>query len=314
MSKIVAIGSCSTDMFFYTSKLPNPGQTIHGKKFNLDFGGKGANQCIAAQKLGADTVFIGCVGSDLFGRDIISNFERWGVDTQFISKKSVDTGVAQINVTDNGENCIIIVAGANSTLQKEDVDKAYDLLLKETSVVLFQFETPLETTEYILNKLSTANSKCCKIVNGAPACTNSYQNILKLADIFCVNESEAEIFTNCIKKINSIESANEVLSLLLKQGCKIVIITLGSLGVVFASKDKQEPQWVKVPKVENPIDTSGAGDAFLGSLAYFIVHTPNLSLYEQIRRACIIATRTVQFQGTQKSYPLKHDLPEELFN
>lgn len=314
MSKIVVIGSCSTDMFFYTSVLPNPGQTIHGKQFSLDFGGKGANQCIAAQKLGADTVFIGCVGTDIFGKDIINNFEKWGVDTQFITKKSVDTGVAQINVTDNGENCIIIVAGANGTLQKEDVDKAHDLLLNETSVVLFQFETPLETTEFILNKLSSANSKCCKIVNGAPAYSNSYQNILKLADIFCVNESEAEIYTNYIKKIDSIESANEVLSLLLNQGCKIVIITLGSLGAVFASKDEPKPQWVKVPKIENPIDTSGAGDAFLGSLAYFIVHTPNLSLYEQIKRACIIATKTVQFKGTQKSYPLKHDLPKELFS
>jgi len=96
----------------------------------------------------------------------------------------------------------------------------------------------------------------CKIVNGAPAYSNSYQNILKLADIFCVNESEAEIYTNCIKKIDCIESANEVLSLLLKQGCKIVIITLGPLGAVFASKDEQKPQWVQVPKIENPTDTS----------------------------------------------------------
>jgi len=93
-------------------------------------------------------------------------------------------------------------------------------------------------------------------VNGAPAYSNSHQNILKLADIFCVNESEAEIYTNCIKKIDSIESANEVLSLLLNQGCKIVIITLGPLGAVFASKNEREPQWVQVPKIENPVDTS----------------------------------------------------------
>lgn len=93
-------------------------------------------------------------------------------------------------------------------------------------------------------------------MNGAPANSNSYQNILKLADIFCVNESEAEIFTNNVVKIDSIESAYKVLSLLLQQGCKVVIITLGQLGAIFASKDEPEPQWVQVPKIENPVDTS----------------------------------------------------------
>jgi len=313
MSKIVVVGSCSIDLFFYTSKLPSPGQTIHGKEFSIDFGGKGANQCIAAQKLGAETVFIGCIGSDIFGQDILKNFEQWGVDTQYITKKLTETGVAQINVTDNGENHIIIVSGANETLQKEDVDKANNLLCKETSVVLFQFETPLETTEYLLEKLSTANIKCCKIVNGAPAYSNCHQNILRLADIFCVNESEAEIFTGNLIKIDCIESANQVLSLLLKQGCKIVIITLGPQGVIFASKDEPKPQWIQVSKIENPIDTSGAGDAFLGSLAYFIVHKPNLNLFEQIKRACIVATKSVEVKGTQKSFPLKKNLPKELF-
>lgn len=93
-------------------------------------------------------------------------------------------------------------------------------------------------------------------MNGAPAYSNSYQNILKLADIFCVNESEAEIFTNNIIKIVSIESAYQVLSLLLQQGCKVVIITLGQLGAIFASKDEPEPQWVQILKIENPVDTS----------------------------------------------------------
>lgn len=93
-------------------------------------------------------------------------------------------------------------------------------------------------------------------MNGAPAYTNSYQNILQLADIFCVNESEAEVYTDNVIKIDNIESANGVLSLLLKQGCKIVIITLGPLGAVFATKDEPEPLWVQVPKIENPIDTS----------------------------------------------------------
>lgn len=96
----------------------------------------------------------------------------------------------------------------------------------------------------------------CKIVNGAPAYSHCHQNILKLADIFCVNESEAEIYTNNIIKINSIESANQVLLLLLKQGCKTVIITLGPLGAIFASDDNPEPQWVQTPKIENPVDTS----------------------------------------------------------
>lgn len=175
-------------------------------------------------------------------------------------------------------------------------------------------------------------------MNGAPAYSNSHQNILRLADIFCVNESEAEIYTNSIVKIDGIASANKVLSLLLEQGCKIVIITLGPLGAIFASRDEPESQWVKIPKIENPIDTTvsiqyiilfiilnllnifriiyfqGAGDAFLGTLAYFIVHMPHLNLYEKIRRACVVASKTVQSKGTQKSFPFKNDLPEELFN
>ncbi|XP_050422372.1 ribokinase-like isoform X2 [Adelges cooleyi] len=255
------------------------------------------------------------VGEDLFGEDILNNFKKCGVDTRYIVKKpNVDTGVAQINVTDDGENYIIIVAGANGTLQKGDVDKAESVLLNETGVVLFQFETPLETTEYLLNKISTINSKCCKIVNGAPAYSNLQKEILQLADIFCVNESEAEIYTNEIIKIDSIESANQALSLLLKQGCNTVIITLGPLGAVFASKDAREPQWVRLPKIENPIDTTGAGDAFIGALAYFIVHKPNLNLYEKIKRSCAIATVTVQHKGTQKSFPLRNDLPNKLFD
>lgn len=93
-------------------------------------------------------------------------------------------------------------------------------------------------------------------MNGAPAYSNSYQNILQLADIFCVNESEAEVYTDNVLQINNVETANEVLSLLLKQGCKVVIITLGSQGAVFATKDEPEPQWVQVQKIENPVDTS----------------------------------------------------------
>ncbi|XP_050541807.1 ribokinase-like isoform X2 [Daktulosphaira vitifoliae] len=259
MSKIVVVGSCGTDLFFYTSKLPTPGQTIHGKQFSVDFGGKGANQCVAAQKLGADTVFIGCVGTDIFGNDIIDNFKNIGVDTTYIIKKAnVDTGVAQINVTDDGENYIIIVAGANGTLLPADIDKAETLFHSEIGVVIFQFETPLETTEYLLNKLSKINNRCCKIVNGAPAYSNLHNKIFQLADIFCVNESEAEIYTNEIIKINSIETANQALFLLLKQGCNTVIITLGSLGAVFASKNNSEPQWVHSPKVTNPIDTTAS--------------------------------------------------------
>lgn len=109
---------------------------------------------------------------------------------------------------------------------------------------------------YVSNKLKFLPFSGCKIVNGAPAFSNLHENILCLADIFCVNESEAEIFTNCTIKINSVESAKQVLLLLLNQGCKTVIITLGPLGAVFASKDEPKPQWVKVAKIENPVDTT----------------------------------------------------------
>ncbi|XP_050541809.1 ribokinase-like isoform X3 [Daktulosphaira vitifoliae] len=255
------------------------------------------------------------VGTDIFGNDIIDNFKNIGVDTTYIIKKAnVDTGVAQINVTDDGENYIIIVAGANGTLLPADIDKAETLFHSEIGVVIFQFETPLETTEYLLNKLSKINNRCCKIVNGAPAYSNLHNKIFQLADIFCVNESEAEIYTNEIIKINSIETANQALFLLLKQGCNTVIITLGSLGAVFASKNNSEPQWVHSPKVTNPIDTTGAGDAFIGALAYFIVHKPNLDLYEKIKRACTIASITVQQKGTQKSFPNRNTLPKYLFD
>ncbi|XP_068204544.1 ribokinase [Palaemon carinicauda] len=305
-SKVVVVGSCMTDLVSYTPRLPKPGETIHGHKFSIGFGGKGANQCIAATRLGAATSMVAMVGEDSFGQNYLENFKVNKVDTKYVGiTKEAATGVAPIAVDDSGENCIIIVAGANLKMTSSNVLEAEDII-KNSCVVVCQGEITMEAT---LTALTLARKHKVKtVMNAAPANADLDPEIIKNSDIFCVNESEAEVLTGV--EVKSVADAQSAAVKLLSRGCGSVIITLGGEGALYSIQGHHEH--ISAEKV-TPVDTTGAGNAFVGALAYYLAYHPSLPMREMIQRSCRIATVSVQSPGTQSSYPKKESLPMELF-
>ncbi|XP_024886355.1 ribokinase-like [Temnothorax curvispinosus] len=307
MAKIVVVGSCMIDFTCFSPRLPKPGETIVGTRFEKNYGGKGANQCVTAAKLGGSTALIASLGSDPFAQEYLEIFRKENVDASRVKIQSdKHSGVAHIVVAENGENSIVIVLGANESLTPEHVDSAADVI-KSASVLLCQFEVPLEST---LRALKLHQGHGLSIVNGAPALKNPDPEILKLCDIFCVNETEAEVTTG----IHPVDLSNvqQVADELLAKGCNAIILTLGPLGAAYASRANRNVTRISTTEV-HPVDTTGAGDAFLGGLAYFKAYHPELPMDECIRRACVVATKSILKFGTHASFPTKNDLPGDLF-
>lgn len=296
-----------TDLVSYTPRLPKPGETLHGHHFSIGFGGKGANQCVVATKLGAKTAMVAKLGNDTFGHNYMKNFAENEVNTQHVGMvDAISTGVASIAVDDSGQNSIIIVAGANMHLSEADIAAA-ESIIKDAKVLICQLEISPAST---LAALRLAKKhKVTSILNPAPAVSVLDAEMYELCDIFCPNETEASILTGL--QVESVEDAQTAVNVLLDRGCGTVIITLGSQGAVFATLDDRTAVHVAAEKVD-PVDTTGAGDAFIGGLAYYLAKY-NIDLKESIRRAGLIASRSVLSAGTQTSYPRANELPDELF-
>jgi len=287
--------------------MPQRGETLKGDMFEQGFGGKGANQCVACAKLGGDVVMITKLGEDSFGRDTKENYEKQGVDMRGIFTTSEGpTGVAPIFVEkSSGENSIVIVGGANDLLTEEEVEKCRSLI-SETGFLSAQLEIPFSIT---LKALKIAKEEgVTTVVTPAPAVDDLPDEFFQLTDILCPNQPETELLSG-ISPIDTIEDAKRAAKELLKKGPKHIILTLGSRGALLVNEEEE----VLIPssKVENVVDTTGAGDCFLGSLLYFL-STGN-SVHESCKKACIVAGYSVQKKGTQKSYPTREELPEELF-
>ncbi|XP_015177869.1 PREDICTED: ribokinase-like [Polistes dominula] len=305
--KIVVVGSCMIDFTCYAPRLPKPGETICGYKSKIKLGGKGANQCVAAAKLGSTTALISALGCDFFAKNYLDALRELHVDTSFVKvHENADSGKAHITVAKNGENSIVIIPGANDLISVEQVKKATNLI-ENASVLLCQFESPIDAT---LQALRIHQGHGYSIVNGAPAIKSVNPEIFSLCDIFCVNETEAEVLTGIYPV--KISNADLAVNSLLGQGCKSVIITLGSSGAVFGSNDTEEIIQVNTVSV-CPVDTTGAGDAFLGALAFFLAYCPHFSMKECIERACKIATLSVLKEGTHDSFPKRDELPSSMF-
>ncbi|XP_066254425.1 ribokinase-like [Euwallacea similis] len=295
-TKIVVVGSCMIDFVSYSPRLPNPGETIHGHKFVTNFGGKGANQCVAAARLGGTTALIARVGDDVWGPKYIANLEAEHVNTQYVKiTENSSSGIAQINVADDGINQIVIVAGANNNLTVKDVEEA-EFLISSADVLVLQLETPVETAIKAM--------QICKgisILNGAPALSKFDEQLLKLPTIFCINETEASVFSGF--PVNNLSDAEAAARCLLSKGCQSVLITLGPSGAVFLTNETGKKIFMaKSPKVTS-VDTTGAGDAFIGALAYFLAYFKNVSIEKCIEAACFVAADTVTRFGTQISFP-----------
>ncbi|XP_069624440.1 ribokinase [Ranitomeya imitator] len=306
--QVVVVGSCMTDLVSITPRLPRAGETIHGSKFFIGFGGKGANQCIQASRLGSRTAMVCKVGDDSFGNNYIENFRKNGVCTDFAFQTgAAATGAASIIVNAEGQNAIVIVAGANLLLNSEDLTKASEAITR-ARVMVCQLEISPEVSLLALRMAHKSGVKT--IFNPAPAMADLDPAFYTHSDIFCCNESEAEILTGI--PVRSASDAGAAGSLLLAKGCHLVLVTLGGEGCVIVSKEDPRAKHIAVQKV-TAVDTTGAGDSFIGALAFFIAHYPQLSIEEMVKRSNQIASVSVQAAGTQTSYPCRQHLPEDLF-
>jgi len=298
MSKIIIIGSSNTDMVIKAPKLPLPGETVMGGKFLMNPGGKGANQAVTSARLGCPTVFICKVGNDVFGKMALQQFEKEGIQTDFVfTDAEQPSGVALINVDMQGENCITVAPGANAFLSPANIDKASAIFEKD-DLILMQLETPLETVEYVVNKFHQTEATI--ILNPAPA-TPLKEDILKYLTVITPNETEAEILTG-ISVVNE-DGLRKAANILREKGVKNVVITRGSKGAYILS-DEFEGMVASV-KVE-AVDTTAAGDCFNGALAVGLFE--KMSLKEAVQFACKAAAASVKKMGAQSSIPYRKEL------
>jgi ribokinase len=300
-SLIAVVGSANVDLTTFNDVFPRPGETIFGKKFDLGFGGKGANQAVAARLCGANVGMVAKVGSDLFGPATIKNFESQGIDATHVRiAEGVSSGVAPIFVDPSGQNRIIVVKGANDLLSPEDVDAAAPLLRKADTIVM-QFEIPLRTVYHTV-RFAKANGIRC-IVNPAPGQPVEFKEV-GAADYFIPNETEAEIITGI--PVHSIDDAKKCSEFLLRQEMRRVVLTLGERGSFLAGPEVME--LIPAFKVQ-AVDTTGAGDAFIGSFAVFLGE--GIAEIEALTRANLYAALSTTRVGTQKSFRTRAEFEKE---
>jgi ribokinase len=285
-------------MVIQSERLPAPGETILGGEFLMNPGGKGANQAVAAARLGGEVVFVAKVGDDIFGREAVSGFKKEGINIDFIGVDAqLPSGIATIMVDGKGENCIAVASGANNSLSTTDVDLAMDQI-DAASVLLMQLETPLETIEYVTS-VGHEKGKVV-ILNPAPAQALSDALLAKL-DVITPNETEAALLTGI--KVKTLDDAKAASAILRKVGVGAVVITLGSQGAFVDSESFSGLVPVRKVKV---IDTTAAGDTFNGALAVAIASGKEMQ--EAVSFANEAAAISVTRLGAQASAPTLEEL------
>lgn len=298
-SRICVVGSANIDLTFRTPRLPHPGETLAGQTFQLGFGGKGANQAVMAARLGASVSMIARVGNDVFGEQTLQNYRNQGINTDYVLRDAErPTGTAAILVEDSGQNCILIVPGANAVLTPADV-RAAESVLRNSSVVLCQLEVAMETTLEAFLLAHAAGART--ILNPAPAVPLP-DELLRLTDICIPNETEAELLTG--QRVTTADEARAAATILRQRGAGAVLVTLGKRGVVVVDED-----WEHIPAPQvRAVDASGAGDAFIGSLAVFLHQ--GMSLRQAAQRANRVAAISVTRPGTQASFPTSSEIDD----
>lgn len=291
-ARIAVVGSANVDLTSFADKFPKAGETIFGDSFDLGFGGKGANQAVAAKYCGANVDMVARVGDDLFGPATIKNFKSLGIGARDVKiVKGVSSGVAPIFVEKSGQNRIIVVKGANDKLTDKAVRQAR-ARLKRADMIILQFEVPLNTVYHTVRFARKNKIRC--IVNPAPALPVDLKQLADV-DYFIPNETEAATITG--KSVETVDQAKACAKYLLAQGIRRVIITLGEKGALLAGSEGME----LIPSYKvNPKDTTGAGDAFIGSFAVFLGE--GLPERDALARANLYAGLSTASVGTQKSF------------
>jgi ribokinase len=296
--RITVVGSANIDLTFRAARLPRPGETVFGTAFYQGFGGKGANQAVAAARLGARVAFVGRVGADDFGRATRDQLAGEGIDvSHLLTDPDRPTGTAAILVDDAGENAIVGVPGANLGLTPDDVRAAADLL-RESAILLAPCETMIETILEAFRLAHPAGPLC--MLNPAPA-RELPDELLQLVDVCVPNETELRTLTG--RPTDSLDDVAAAAELLRARGVGTVIATLGPRGALVAGAGR--PAHIPGMPVA-AVDTSGAGDAFCGALAAYLAD--GASLPDAAHRANRVAARSVMRPGTQASFPRRDDL------
>ena len=296
--KIVVVGSSNTDMVIKLDRIPRPGETIIGGDFIMAAGGKGANQAVAAARLGGEVTFVARVGADIFGKQAIQNFQEEGINTDFIVEdQEHPSGMALIFVDQKGENSIAVASGANSKLSEKDVAAA-ESKIAAAGVMLLQLETPLDTVRYAARLASEKNVKV--ILNPAPA-RELDDELLWNVTLLTPNETEAELLTGV--KVDDEQSATQAAGVLRDKGVSTVIITMGAKGSLLVT----DAHAALIPTEEVvAVDTTGAGDAFNGALAYAVANGKPLE--EAVRFANLVGALSATRMGAQPSMPSRDEL------
>jgi ribokinase len=298
MSRIVVIGSSNTDMVVKSNKIPAIGETILGGLFFMNPGGKGANQAVAAARLGGNVTFVTKTGNDLFGDQARNLFELEGIDiTYSIKDLENPSGIALISVDENGQNCIVVAPGSNGTLSESDIsDEVFGH--DPSDVFLMQLEIPVSTVEFVAQKAAERGNRV--ILNPAPACRLS-DDLLSSLYAITPNEIEAELLTGI--KVTDAFSAEKSAEKLLRKGVGNVIITMGAAGAFLLSQ--KISKMIPVVPVK-AIDTTAAGDVFNGALALAV--SEGKELEEAISFANKAASISVTRLGAQASAPYRKEI------
>ena len=296
--KIAVVGSSNMDLVVKSKRIPAVGETILGGEFIMVPGGKGANQAVAAAKLGAEVFFIAKLGNDVFAEQSLDNFKKETVNTKHVIQTSeAPSGVALIMVDDEGNNLIVVAPGANQTLLPADVKRA-ESDIASCGAVVAQLEVPLETIEFAAEMAN--DLKVPFVLDPAPARELGHE-LLRMVDVLTPNETEAQILTGI--EVTDEESARAASRNLLERDIKAVILTLGGKGFLLA--DNHESRYVSAQKVD-AVDSTAAGDAFTGSLAVGIAE--NKALLDAALFANYVAALSVTKMGAQSSMPTLQDV------
>ena len=298
MTRIIVIGSSNTDMVIKSKKLPVPGETILGGTFLMNPGGKGANQAVAAARLGGNVTFVTKTGNDMFGAQAMNIFDNEGIDTRYIIKDEKNpSGVALINVDENGENSIVVAPGSNGTLNSFDInDEVFKT--KQSDLFLLQLEIPVDTVEFVAKKAISNKNRV--ILNPAPASLLP-DDLLNCLYLITPNETEAEILTGI--KVHDAVTAEEAALKLRDKGVQNVVLTMGASGAYLLSGAISKMIPVKPVKA---VDSTAAGDVFNGALAVAIAEGKEIA--DAVVFANKAASISVTRLGAQASAPYRKEI------